>query len=387
MKFPYIKVTQKGESFLITKFNAEYLREHVNFHFRNPYTNQSLENNLSSEKYIELLSKKGMNIKSDPQGIQRRMNIEKINDIKRTMELESEIMPNAVLLCLDFDSLENLYSHLDTFYEKFQDEFGVCELDDNIRFKVVDGQHRLAGIFSCTPKILSDINIPVILLLDCSNEIVSKIFSDINGKQSRVNTSIILDLLGEQSPTDKDKILDKKLHNICKQLNEKIESPFYRHIKMLGYGTGTVSQSFLVHCLRNVIKKSNKECDETFFTNLYLYFTAIQIVFSNYWPVPFDSVFHENEYLISYSNKMIKNSPQIMKTNGIGALFKVLPAVFEQVNYDEKNEEILFSNYLSIVGKISSFDWVNDDLVKNGSGEKTQNLIADKLIIMLKKKV
>ena len=385
MKVPYIKVKQKGECFIITKFEAKYLKNHVNFHFRNPYNNQSSRNKMTSDQYIKLLEDKGLNVRSDPHGIQRRMNIAKINDITKTISIESEVMPNAILLCLDFQSVDNLYDYLDNFHNNFTEEFGLLDVPNDIMFKVVDGQHRLAGIFSCSEILLSKIEIPIILLLDCSNEFAAKIFSDINGKQSRVNTSLIIDLLGEQNPTEEDKILDKQLHNICRQLNEEKESPFYQHIKMLGYGLGSISQSFLVNCLKNVLFKSKKVCDELFFNNLFLYFSAIQGTYKKYWPVPFDSANYEDNNLTKYSSDIIAVNSQIMKTNGIGALLKILPFIFEKIDYYEKDAKKLFTSYLDIVEKIAYFDWVNDPLVKIGSGEKTQNLIAERLIEMIKR--
>ena len=41
MKVPYIKIEQKNETFYVTKIKASVLRDHVNFHFRDPYSSEN----------------------------------------------------------------------------------------------------------------------------------------------------------------------------------------------------------------------------------------------------------------------------------------------------------------------------------------------------------
>lgn len=380
MKLQYIKITQKGETFLLTKMNALELKKYVNFHFRNPYINQSHKDFISFNDYINHLNRKGLQIQSDPDGIQRRININKINDICKTMSMVSEIMPSAVLLCLDFKTNDDMLNYLDNEIPKITSDWGNLELSDNILFQVIDGQHRLAGIFSCDEKIMREIEIPIILLLDSTRDMIAKIFSDINGKQTKVNNSVILDLLEERKPSEEEQQIDKLLHNICKQLNENIDSPFYHHIKMLGYGFGTISQSFLVSGLREVLRKINKSCDATFFNNIYLYFSAIQEIFSKFWPVPIDKKNFNQEKFVSYSKQKMQHHNQIMKTNGIGALLKIFPSLINMIDYDCDDINKLYTQYKNILLKISDFDWENNENVKLGSGEKTQKIIANVLL-------
>lgn len=384
MRLPYIRINQKEEFFIFTKMKVADLRNKVNFRFRNPYSNQSQKDFRSVEDYIKRFRNKNINVEGDENGIQRRMNLDKINDITSTMNKIGEIMPNAVLLCFDFTDVDQEIEYLNKFDSIFSNDFGEFELDDNLKFRAIDGQHRLAGLFMCDEKIQQQLEVPVLLLLDAGNELVAKIFADINGKQTKVNNSVVLDLLEyKESSTE----VNAKLHNLCKKLNNDINSPFYHHIKMLGYGFGAISQSFMVIYLSQLLKDIGKNYDNYFYLNIYYYFCAIQTVFSSYWPVPiyksdikdFDAYVVEYSYEKTHNEFKTSNHNQIMKTNGIGAFLKLAPSIFKEADYYNENGQVIFDKYCELLKKANSFDWINDETVSGGTSQKTQKAIAQKL--------
>jgi DGQHR domain-containing protein len=105
---------------------------------------------------------------------------------------------------------------------------------------VVDGQHRLRAFEFAERK---EFPLVVTALIDLSLSEVAELFVQINFNQKPVNKSLVFDLLG-LSP---DMIPGyRELHDVVTRLNEDVESPFYRRIKMLGVGEGTISQASVI---------------------------------------------------------------------------------------------------------------------------------------------
>lgn len=173
-------------------------------------------------------------------------------------------------------------------YEDIEDrDFGEIELSDEVSFQIVDGQHRLAGLFISNDSIIDDFEISAVLLLNATSHTCAKIFADINGNQAKVSKSVIYDLYDLLEVDKEEEILMKSLHNICNKLNTDPESPLYRHIKMLGIGQGAISQAFFLQYLRGVIKEltwENKP-QQFIYDNLFLYLKCFQRIFYNVWPV------------------------------------------------------------------------------------------------------
>ena len=83
MKIPYLKIKQRGEVFYMTKFQAPILLDHLNFHYRDPYIElEKDEIILKDRKYIETIIKKGIDLSSNDEGVQRRLQIERANPSK-----------------------------------------------------------------------------------------------------------------------------------------------------------------------------------------------------------------------------------------------------------------------------------------------------------------
>jgi len=93
---------------------------------------------------------------------------------------------------------------------------------------VIDGQHRLLGLEMSKNR--NDFVLPVVFILDATEEQKALIFAIINGKQTRVSASVIYDLFGVVEGRNP----YKTAHEIARALNADEESPFYRRLKMLG---------------------------------------------------------------------------------------------------------------------------------------------------------
>ena len=112
MKLPYIRIKQRSEVFYLTKFKANELIQRLNFHYREPYSDLETDSViLKNEKYIELINRKGIELKSSDEGVQRRLQVDRINNIKKYIESDSSnYLPNTVLLSADISMIENFIS-------------------------------------------------------------------------------------------------------------------------------------------------------------------------------------------------------------------------------------------------------------------------------------
>lgn len=378
MKIPYLKIKQKNEVFFITKFKATELKQRVNFHFRDPYSDEEQKQILYKD-YISKLEKKGISIAADEEGVQRRLQISRINKIKEYLENEIDsYFPTSIVLAVDVSIEENFLLN----YEDIEDrDFGEIELSDEVSFQIVDGQHRLAGLFISNDSIIDDFEISAVLLLNATSHTCAKIFADINGNQAKVSKSVIYDLYDLLEVDKEEEILMKSLHNICNKLNTDPESPLYRHIKMLGIGQGAISQAFFLQYLRGVIKEltwENKP-QQFIYDNLFLYLKCFQRIFYNVWPVLEKRDYKTNSEFIDHSNFILKErKSQILKTNGFGAIMLLVPNVYKMLGEHDYKDYYMLLNKLS--GKI---DWINDDTIKQGTGKKTQNAVKQKLLSIL----
>jgi DGQHR domain-containing protein len=127
--------------------------------------------------------------------------------------------------------------------------------------KVVDGQHRLQGLRASGAT--DTFSMPVVLLIDATEEQQALMFATINGTQTRVPPSLIYDLFEvteSRSP-------QKTSHEIARAMNESEESPWYRRLKMLGRKSvpdslETVTQgTFVRELLPHLSKKPERDFD------------------------------------------------------------------------------------------------------------------------------
>lgn len=371
MKIPFIKVNQKGETFFICKMNAKDLKEHINFEFRDPYFDyKSQKDRFNDEKRVELLQRKGLNIQINNKSAQRKLQLDKIQSIKKFLEEnETNFFPNSILLSLNI--VEDEDNEIIQILES--KESGEITLYGNNKFNIIDGQHRLAGIFASDKNILDNFEIAVVLLVDVSVSYATKIFLDINENQKSVNKSLVYDLYGS---IDDESINDiRKIHMICEKLYKNKNSPLYKQIKMLGVGSGAISQAFFIDSVLEALKECNldKLSAQEIYSELFTYFRAYQKVFQSDWPVLLDeNRKEENEYISDeeYAEKVLKiHKSQLVKTTGFGGIMKAFPYIYERKKGGH--------SYLQIIKQLKDkIDWKKS----YGTGKKAQGLIKKEII-------
>jgi DGQHR domain-containing protein len=99
---------------------------------------------------------------------------------------------------------------------------------------VIDGQHRLMGLVSAgandSEAACYCFELPVVFMIGLEAEERAYVFATINSKQTRVSSSLIVDLFGlatSRSPR-------KTCHDVASALNADAEGPFFGTLKMLG---------------------------------------------------------------------------------------------------------------------------------------------------------
>ena len=372
IQIPYIRIKQRDEIFYVSKLKASFLIDHIDMHFREPYKEYlSMDSIVKLDDYLNTIYKKGIEFKSDPEGIQRRLQISRINDIKEYLESSvGNFFPNSILLAVDVSDMEDFINEYSNYEEK---DTGVFKLPKNIKFSVIDGQHRIAGLYQTKDKRLqNDFELVVILLFNVSLSTAAKLFSDINGKQKPVNRSLIYDLYSYIDENEFKEI--RKFHKIALKFYTDEKSPLFRQIKMLGIGRGAISQAFFIDYAIESIKKTDlkSKTDQEIYSQLFYYFRAFQKTFPDDWPIPLDKKSFDE--LDLYADKVLKvKKSQLVKTNGFGAIMKLFPEIYQK-------SDKTFEGYIQIIKKLKNkINWVQDPENPQGTGKQFQKYLMEKM--------
>ncbi len=341
MIVPLIKVTQKKEHIYLSKMKVKDLKKYVVLNFRYPYL-ESLSS-IEQEKfndYLKSLGKKGLNVTFSNYSIQRKLQLSKLKSIAEYVKQSNNFIPNAIILGCFNKLIEEGIQEYD--YESVLEQIGnlgmySIELDDNYEMTAIDGQHRLAGLFSSNDPEIDMMELPVVLLFGVSLSTSAKIFIDINSNQKSVDKSLIYDLMPVlDSDNEGIKLKDREIeniqrcHKICITFYNNEKSPFYKQIRMLGTGKGAISQAFLVEEIYPLIHHGvlSKLDTQQQFNTLFNYFKSIQEIFPDDWPVSKDKPEPE-EYASFILNE---KKSQLPKTLGVGALLNAFPFIYKKIS-------------------------------------------------------
>ncbi len=284
-------------------------------------------------------------------GPQRTESRKRINEIANYADTPDATFPTAIILALkDGDYL-------------IEDNYLIINKLNCA--SIVDGQHRYLGIKQSQEK--NNYQLPVVFLLDATEEQKALLFAIINGKQTKVSASLIYDLFGVTEGRNP----IKTCHEIARAMNANSNSPYYKKLKMLGMKTPgsneVLSQGTFVTQLvslitnnpdedfqsakKNINFRERPDCifnryfidgkDEIILKILLNLFNAVSIVFKDEWNSP-------DNYIIS-------------KTTGYTGIIKSLPEIIYKGKLKKDLSQTLFINI---------FEKVKEEL-------KSQNLKLD----------
>ncbi|MBK7107221.1 MAG: DGQHR domain-containing protein [Ignavibacteriae bacterium] len=180
-------------------------------------------------------------------GIQRELSQKRVLEISKYVNLVDATFPSSVILHLNNTDVE---------YNR-KEQIMYVPFRDNVA-KVLDGQHRIAGLENFKGKI-SEFDMNVTIFVDMELEDQAIVFATINKTQTKVNKSLVADLFSfatSRSP-------QKTCHNIVRALNQKQGSPFKDKIKILGSAEDkekeTITQATFSQSLIKLISKDPME--------------------------------------------------------------------------------------------------------------------------------
>lgn len=246
ISLPVMRVTQPIGQFYVGKMPAQDLIDISFFDIRR------LANNNEFDEYL---------------GIQRKISDNRITEIAKYVKLEDASFPTAVILavqgrCTTLEPVCGEVKAADFLTMTLENIPGELDDQETVLFRgiarVLDGQHRIMGLKEANHD-LSDFDVSVCIFVDADLADQSSIFATVNLAQTKVNKSLVYDLLSYS----KSRSPERTCHTVTVALDKKENSPFYKKIKRLGVSTegrfgeiltqATVVQSLLPYLSKDPI--------------------------------------------------------------------------------------------------------------------------------------
>lgn len=170
-------------------------------------------------------------------GIQRPLVSARVKELKEYVQTIDATFPTSVILATKSGN---------AIYDPQTKKMKIGREEDAV--KIIDGQHRIAGLKGLD----KEFQLNVTIFVDMDLEDQAMVFATINLKQTKVNKSLAYDLYelaSSRSP-------QKTCHNIAKLLDSKETSPFKNKIKILGRAvekSETLTQAIFVENLLQYI--------------------------------------------------------------------------------------------------------------------------------------
>ena len=270
-------------------------------------------------------------------GINRRLLNNRVKQLQSYVKTYDATFPTSVIVAV---SSENASYDGDQGILTLTETGEVCL--EKIA-KIIDGQHRIAGLEAVSEGINFDVSVAIFVGSDIATQ--ANIFATVNLAQTKVNRSLAYDLLDYE----KKRSPQKSAHNVTVALDQISGSPFYHRIKRLGLTTTgrkeeTLTQAVVVEMLLMFITNDPMRDRDSFLRRL----TVKQPTQEELQSFPFRGLFlRGNEeditrILLNYFGAVRKRWPaswdnldrrgnMLPKTNGFRALMRFLKLVYPQV--------------------------------------------------------
>lgn len=188
-------------------------------------------------------------------GIQRRLSMKREIQIGKYVNLIDATFPNSIILNISSENAS---------YNKDTKQLTILYKDDIA--KVLDGQHRIAGLTHYN-KLGNTFQCIVTIYIDMELEDQALVFATINTEQKPVSKSLAADLF----EFAKTRSPQKTCHNIARVLDQQKESPFCGKIKILGTANNpekeTITQDTFVKCIIQYISNDPQNDRQIFKAN------------------------------------------------------------------------------------------------------------------------
>jgi DGQHR domain-containing protein len=327
--------------------------------------------------FFEIKRRKYTKEKAD--GTQRELS-DRVKDISNYCNTQDAAFPTSIIISLSKDQYK-----LDSA-NKIIEILGKAE--------IIDGQHRLEGLNEAYKQFGVDVikrfTLPCVFIIEPTEQQKAFVFATINGKQTKVNKSLVYELFGISESPDPYNIL----HTLARTLNFTPNSPFYKRLKMLGKKSddtntesltqGTFVDTLLGKITRDALKdrdlinqdkydeiaKDSKLVLQDYLLNkkgelLVPLFINIFNAVSKTWPNEWE---HHEDFILS-------------KTTGYIGIMKGIDSF---IRFGKENKVLTESYFIYIFGKLKEklilekLKFVSDDFPPGGKGEnKLRDLLFD----------
>jgi len=300
-------------------------------------------------------------------GIERPLSKPRVEEIRNYVRTVDATFPTSIIVAVSSE---------DASFDQKTNTMKITR-DEKVA-KIIDGQHRIAGLEDYSK---GDFQLNLTVFIDMDIEDQAMVFATINLTQTRVSKSLMYDLYDfakARSP-------QKTCHNIAKLMNSKEESPFRNKIKILGLATGkpeeSVTQATFVERLmqyisrdpmldRDLLKRNKdierakeKDSEILIFRNMFIDGHDAGIA-KNIW-----NFFKAVEKRWPEAWLIVKPGNILNRTNGFSALMSFLRDVYL---YLDKPEVIPIEECHKILKKVklSDDEFTSENYLPGTSGER-----------------
>ncbi len=331
---------------------------------------------INSKDLIEISSADIRRIEGDLDryvGIQRKLSADRVKEIGSFVNSIDATFPTSIVLsipgsCTEYDEKTGLLVLKEGINEDTDEKISSSEIAN-----ILDGQHRIEGLKAFQGDGF-DLTVSIFVEADIADE--AYIFATVNLAQTKVNRSLVYDLLDfakARSP-------QKSCHDIAVALDKHKASPFYEMIKRLGTATPgrtgeTLAQATFVSSLIPFISLEPLEDRERLARG-----KSVKTTEEEYGKTPFRALWVDGKdaditrILIEYFSAISEKWPRAWKsrergnilprTNGFRASMRFLKNAYLHFlpKYDSENFLIMRSTYRKLFDRIKLSD---DDLNSN----------------------
>jgi len=373
IELPCVRVSQPIGDFYVASIDSAQLREITYYDVRTMVQGREVD------EYL---------------GIQRQVNPKRVKEIGKYVNTIDACFPTAVILAIDgrcasYDEGTRVLKLKNVI------EDGNRVVDRTQIARVLDGQHRIEGLFHLEPGHPPfEINVSIFIEMDIESQ--AYIFSVVNLAQTKVSKSLVYDLFEysrSRSP-------QKTAHTIAVALDRAEASPLHKRIKRLGVATQgrfteTLTQATFVEALlpyitpdatkdRDIylrgskpIKASADELRRFIFRNMFLEERDLEIA---------DNLFNYFSAVRSRWPSAWNGSGDgavLNKTNGFRALMRLFRRVYLHLaSPGEIVEADSFAKMLAM-SKLKDGDFTTDRYKPGTSGETLLfNELADQMQLL-----
>ena len=197
-------------------------------------------------------------------GIQRQLAPKRVRTLSTYVNLEYATFPTSIIisvseLCASLIPVKDCEGIFDLEISAFAGDEETPPISLQETAFIIDGQHRLVGLENLDKDKSFEVNVSIFVGADNTDK--AEIFSRVNLAQTKVNKSLVYDLLDYARETSPYKVA----HEIAVALNREPEGPLHNRIKRLGIKTPgiddeTLAQASVVNgLLRHLPPEQEKE--------------------------------------------------------------------------------------------------------------------------------